>query len=1029
LVAVGGLTAALGAIEGALKAAGSLADQAVSLSKILTLPDPFSWAVAIGLLALGIWIISLGNRRRSRLLRPDALRLRTDEPSHLKGRDDDLGNLVKLCRNHRLVFLVGESGAGKSALVRAGLCRQGVLPDTLVPIMLDGWGDDWAEGPISILIDEVRSARSLTVEDREALDLPLGARLPGLLASLKRLKSKRARTPLLIFDQFDDYQIRHRDRFRDPESGAWKQSDQIVAENAFWQGISNLLASGSAHVLIVTRSDTASGLDSVRLTRAETYPLDRPRADEVVLPILKQLTGPDPLLGDVVGNSENGWEQLTERLARDLKSDGQVLPIQLRTALLGLPGLRRLTVRAYEHAGGVRGLEVRALEEMLPQAERESGLNRLQISRSLLGMVDVGAGKTIPAKLADLALAANVGPDRLDCAFRVLGHKELIRTVKATEDIEASWRLDHDYWCLPVVALEKRLNFGNALLRDAHQAWREAKGDLIKRWRALLTPRQQIALLVQYSRGRCAFGPATGFALLSTLRWLPFLVLIGLGFITYVWDRDRRDVATAEQLFAAMRTDDAIKLDEIERTFWPLASASEGVRWRFLEFGLKDAKSANRLRRRIDVVAQAAVGTYYRFRDRAIDDLLVPRISASMDNEVLLSCVLLGNALHASEDHLAYETKVADRLAQAIAKETDLGRLSTLTAAFASVVEHAKPEQAAAVADRLAQAVAEETNADRLSRLATAFVSVVKHAKPEQAAAVADRLAQAVAEETDAYRLSSLTAAFASVVKHAKPEQAAAVADRLAQAVAEETDAYRLSRLATTFASVGKHAKPEQTVAVAGRLAQAILKETDLDRRSRLTDAFASVVEHAKPEQAAAVADRLAQAIAKETNADRLSRLTAAFASVAKHVKPEQAAAVVDRLAPAIAKETNPDRLSSLSHAIGSLAIHLKDPVRARQLFRSLLSRSQAAFGAYELSDLSSIIAAFPGPLDSSDLVNVMKYPNCTGEFRAAVLGQLRKALDLPQGRSDNPWPVLKHSKLAAYVDRPLVEPPNWPTK
>jgi hypothetical protein len=119
-----------------------VAGQVVSISKILKIPDPVSWAVVIGMLGLGIWIISLGMRRRSRLLRPDARRLRVDEPSHRKGRDDDLQKLVARCRDHGLVFLVGESGAGKSALVRAGLCREGVLPNTLVPIMLIDWGDE-----------------------------------------------------------------------------------------------------------------------------------------------------------------------------------------------------------------------------------------------------------------------------------------------------------------------------------------------------------------------------------------------------------------------------------------------------------------------------------------------------------------------------------------------------------------------------------------------------------------------------------------------------------------------------------------------------------------------------------------------------------------------------------------------------------------------------------------------------------------------------------------------------------------------
>ena len=111
-----------------------------------------------------------------------------------------------------------------------------------------------------------------------------------------------------------------------------------------------------------------------------SYPLDRPSAS-VVRPLLDDLTEPDPVLGPVVADPENGWEQLKERLARDLEQDGQVLPIQLRATLAGLGGLPWLTVAAYRHVGGGLGLEAQTVDTVVVNAALRSGLARSKSPR------------------------------------------------------------------------------------------------------------------------------------------------------------------------------------------------------------------------------------------------------------------------------------------------------------------------------------------------------------------------------------------------------------------------------------------------------------------------------------------------------------------------------------------------------------------------------------------------------------------------------------------------------------------------
>jgi hypothetical protein len=83
-----------------------------------------AWAPWIGYLvifALGLWLLAKWRMRYSRLIKPDAMRLDRDNASHLVGRESDKDALLQQCRTKRLVFLEGESGSGKSALVRCGL--------------------------------------------------------------------------------------------------------------------------------------------------------------------------------------------------------------------------------------------------------------------------------------------------------------------------------------------------------------------------------------------------------------------------------------------------------------------------------------------------------------------------------------------------------------------------------------------------------------------------------------------------------------------------------------------------------------------------------------------------------------------------------------------------------------------------------------------------------------------------------------------------------------------------------------------
>ena len=97
---------------------------------------------------------------------------------------------------------------------------------------------------------------------------------------------------------------------------------------------------------------------------------------------------------------------------------------------------------------------------------------------------------------------------------------------------------------------------------------------------------------------------------------------------------------------------------------------------------------------------------------------------------------------------------------------------------------------------------------------------------------------------------------------------------------------------------------------------------------------------------------------------------------MAQHAPPAQADAVALRLVQAMEEETDPGRLLRLASAFNVVVKNVQ-PAQAGKFFRLLAAvmRDQSNFPV--LSAWAQAIENPPGPLNTSDLVNVLKYPNC----------------------------------------------------
>ncbi|HBL29915.1 MAG TPA: hypothetical protein DD490_24010 [Acidobacteria bacterium] len=124
-----------------------------SVSALKDLPPETRWLVTAVLLALTVVSLLATLSRRSVLLKKERFLLSSDDPAHLVGREEEAAHLARQCGRFRLVFLIGDSGTGKSSLMRAGLAH-GLLAessslaghDAFVPLVVDLAGVGWQQG-------------------------------------------------------------------------------------------------------------------------------------------------------------------------------------------------------------------------------------------------------------------------------------------------------------------------------------------------------------------------------------------------------------------------------------------------------------------------------------------------------------------------------------------------------------------------------------------------------------------------------------------------------------------------------------------------------------------------------------------------------------------------------------------------------------------------------------------------------------------------------------------------------------------
>ncbi len=460
------------------------------------------------------------------LRRPDARRLVLEpekNPEQFVGRTADLESLAQCLDEAHLVFLSGESGAGKSVLINIGL-RDFLGRDRsdlrLLPIIVDTYGasENWDADLSARLASKLFD--SLSAEERTRLGLSERKRSTKQIMDLLRACDSRLdRIPLLIFDQFDDYQNIHREQFlRDRKSIT---PETLVAENGLWRAIQEALQKKAVKVLIVTRRDRFDSLESLRLNRPGTYTLSGVASDKIRVLLRDMLAG--------AGLADADSQVMTDCLIHDLTDEkGEVLPIRAALVFQGLASLDSLTPRHYRRKGGSRALEIAHVRRGMLHFADLLRIDRRTACELFRTMVDHGSPpKTIAVPISALAEGVQRTQDQVLDALRALARPafRIVRERIDAADTQASeWSLYHDFLAPIVLEVQRQLDSANALLRQKHAAFRSARG-WWARWTALLSPWESLLLALAGLRRQVETAGYWPYFLGSTLRLLPYAAL------------------------------------------------------------------------------------------------------------------------------------------------------------------------------------------------------------------------------------------------------------------------------------------------------------------------------------------------------------------------------------------------------------------------------------------------------------------------------------------------------------------------
>jgi hypothetical protein len=882
--------------------------------------------VAVGVLALvAVFSLRAALARRSALLRPERFVVSADDPGQLVGREEEVIELADTCEQHTLVFLLGASGAGKTALVHAGLTpychRPRVAGETRRLRVLSIDASSLGTRGLS---DEL--ARVLhTLTRHQLAELGGGSPPPAdeVFSWLAALPSHAPRQLLIVLDQFDDHVAAHRDRFvrgRTVVSPA-----ELESTNQDWASVAVLLRTGHVRLLVVCRDDAAAALDAVRFVRPATFIL--PSMDrQLISPLIENVTKEDGR-GEVIADPEFGWTQLKARLLHDLSSGGRILPIQLVVSLASLRRCRFLTPREYARLGGAPGLERLHIERHLRDAAAIGGVHENTLLRGLARFVTEDGTKAQRGTVTEFVTAtlggAATGRD-LTTALEHLERSQILR--RQTDGGTEYLVLHHDYLARGVREAARRANRWIESLRERDRLLAEAF-TLRQRWQALIPVTEQASLAWARLRGRFTYGPYRRLALWSALRLLTVALALATALsAASLIDRDR-ERRQAERLLAAIDTRETPGLYELEN--WVRLSAlADHARFYAVRYVLADPSLAIRAIPRGDVLVHSVIGLDPDLDlGRAVLSQVLPVVASRPSDSPtgpVIGALDAGLAVLANLRLGPREANAAGiELIARMQMESNVFVIENLGAALVRLAGKIDGHELLPAADDLVARIQKEQNSVSIQRLGRPLRGLTSRLEPADVRRLAQLLVARMTVEMDPNVLKALAETVAGMGATLKTDDVRPAAAALLTRMKMESRAYAFDTLAGAMITLSPRVPAEDLRLAAAEIVARGMRYP-ISPLERDPSPLGRLIVHLDASDVQALAAGVMARIQAERDSGILATLGAALGDVTGTLAARDAQPLAVQLTALMEAEQSATALATLGDALGALSAKLE---------------------------------------------------------------------------------------------------------
>lgn len=480
-------------------------------------PETTILLLGSGLLALLVrkaW----GARQQSTLLQDQVRCLRQETQIT---RDHEVAQILHALRTCDSLAIIGRPGSGKSRVAAVELPSRLARSAEFLPLPLVNAYPPFGDWNLSLLT-ACRRAGLLAPDESSANPLDVLDRVPD------------DTQVVLLFDDFEVY-LRHIAQYLRGSDGTIAiQGLDLSADAEFWDGLRARIVARRLKLVFFCDAELDYLLRPLTIGATKTYHFQRI---------------PRTVLERKISNAlrDSAWHPVLRTLVDELCQDGHVLPAEFAQSVSALDVLGIRTIGEYRSMGGALGLQARALWQNMLSIARDLAVP----PHSVIATFSLTFHRELTcdtANEADFRKRCELSVDQVRAVLQRLEGESLVRA-NAYEGLTA-WRVSHVHFSAAFERMQAdyvRLDGG---LRERYAAYAQAT-TMLASWRGLLAPSHQVRQLLLRLQGRIRYGTYRRYALLSTLRLVPYALLVGLladsgaVFPGSEWLRDGADALSA----------------------------------------------------------------------------------------------------------------------------------------------------------------------------------------------------------------------------------------------------------------------------------------------------------------------------------------------------------------------------------------------------------------------------------------------------------------------------------------------------